>query len=94
MTKGPVFCTICLTTRKRDEEWFLLVENRWMDRLKVLGWHDELASSPATHVACCASHVQLLAIHWTTTGTLHYPFAHTRLGPIPRKALAPFVCHP
>jgi hypothetical protein len=77
MTKGPVFCTICLTTRKRNEEWFLLVENRWTDRLKVLGWHDELASSPATHAACCAAHVQLLVIHWMTTGTLHYPFAHT-----------------
>jgi hypothetical protein len=77
MTKGPVFCTICLATRKRNEEWFLLVENRWTDRLKILSWNDELASSPATHAACCATHVQLLVVHWMTTGTLHYPFAHS-----------------
>ena len=77
MTKGPVVCTICLTTRKRNEEWFLLVENRWTDRLKILCWHEELASSPATHAACCATHVQLLVIHWMTTGTLNYPFAHS-----------------
>jgi hypothetical protein len=43
MTKGPVFCTICLTVRKRNEAWFLLVENGWTDRLKILSWHDELA---------------------------------------------------
>jgi hypothetical protein len=72
-----VFCTICLTTRKENLEWFLLVENRWTDRLKILSWHYELASDPACHVACCTAHVQLLVIHWMTTGTLAYPFART-----------------
>jgi hypothetical protein len=70
-----VFCTICLTTRKESQQWFLLVENRWTDRLKVLSWQDELASDPACHAACCAAHVQLLVIHWMTAGTLDYPFA-------------------
>lgn len=77
MTKGPVFCTICLTVRKRNEAWFRLVENRWTDRLKILSWHDELAFHPATHAVCCAAHVQLLGIHWMTTGTLNYPFARS-----------------
>ena len=75
MTKGSAFCTICLTTRKSHEEWFLLVENRWTDRLKILSWHDELVANPETHAACSATHVQLLVTHWMTTGTLDYPFA-------------------
>jgi hypothetical protein len=76
-----VFCTICLTTRKQNQEWFLLVENRWTDRLKVLSWHDELAFNPAFHAACCGAHAQLLVIHWMTAGTLDYPFARTQACP-------------
>jgi hypothetical protein len=72
-----VFCTICLTTRKEKQEWFLLVENCWTDRLKILGWQEELASESACHAACCVAHVQLLVVHWMTTGTLAYPFART-----------------
>jgi hypothetical protein len=87
MTKGPVFCAICLKVRKRDEKWFLLVENRWTDRLKILGWHDELVSRPSTHAACCPAHVQLLVTHWMTAGTLHYPFAHSEAAekPLPTR---------
>ena len=76
--REPVFCTICLTAGKNDEQWFLLVESRWTDRLKILSWHDELASNPGFHAACCAAHVQQLVIHWMTTGTLDYPFARTK----------------
>lgn len=75
--REPVFCAICLTARTNNEQWFLLVENRWTDQLKILSWHDELASIPGFHAACCASHVQQLVIHWMTTGTLDYPFART-----------------
>lgn len=75
--RGSLFCTICLTAKKKNELWFLLVENRWTDRLKILSWHDELASNPGFHAACCAAHVQQLVIHWMTTGTLDYPFART-----------------
>ena len=89
ISKGPVFCTICLTTRKRNEEWFLLVENRWTDRLKILGWHDELASHPASHAACCTSHVQLLVVHWMTTASLNYPFARTQACPDSPEILPP-----
>ena len=77
MTTRPVFCAICLTVRQMNEEWFLLVENCWTDRVKILSWHDELAFSPATHAVCCVAHVQLLVIHWMTTGTLQYPFARS-----------------
>lgn len=86
--RDPVFCTICLATGKNSEQWFLLVENRWTDRLKILSWHDELASNPGFHAACCAAHVQQLVIHWMTTGTLDYPFARTEArahGPVSQR---------
>ena len=79
--RGLVFCTICLTARKNNEQWFLLAENRWTDRLKVLSWHDELAFNPAFHAACCGAHAQLLVIHWMTAGTLNYPLARTQACP-------------
>jgi hypothetical protein len=72
--KDTVFCSICLEPRANGEQWFLLVENRWTDRLKILSWRDGLASNPELHAACCAAHVEQLVIHWMTAGTLNYPF--------------------
>jgi hypothetical protein len=69
------YCTICLEPRVEGEEWFLVTENRWTDRLKILGWNDTLAVAPGVHAACGAEHVQQLVIHWMAMGTLDYPFA-------------------
>ena len=85
----PAFCTICLRSKRKSEEWFLLVENRWTDRLKILSWQDELGSHPAFHAACGAAHVQELVIHWMTTGTLDYPFARRNAGADSRASLKP-----
>lgn len=70
-------CAICLEPRLGGDGWFLLIENRWTDRLKILGWNDGLASEPGVHAACGAEHVQQLVIHWMAMGTLDYPFART-----------------
>jgi hypothetical protein len=66
-------CAICLEPRLGGDGWFLLIENRWTDRLKILGWNDGLASEPGVHAACGAEHVQQLVIHWMAMGTLGYP---------------------
>ena len=78
MTAGSVFCTICLQSHGKNENWFLLLENRWTDRLKIFGWNEKLASHPVVHAACSVGHVQQLVVHWVTTGTLDYPFACSR----------------
>ena len=39
-------CAICLEPRLGCDGWFLLYENRWTDRLKILGWSDTLANEP------------------------------------------------
>jgi hypothetical protein len=78
MTAGSAFCTICLQSHRKNENWFLLLENRWTDHLKILGWNEKLASYPRAHAACGVAHVQQLVVHWVTTGTLDYPFACSR----------------
>ena len=79
------FCGICGCEKgSRKEEWFLMSESRWQDRLKILQWHDQLALQDGLQCACSAAHVQELVIHWMVTGDLEYPFARTRRTP-PRK---------
>ncbi len=68
-------CTICGEEKSPGQVWFLVAENRWEDKLKILRWHDRLAHREGIHRACCASHVQELVVHWMTTGSLDYPFA-------------------
>lgn len=73
-------CAICLEPRWGGDGWFLLTENQWTDRLKILGWNDTLASEPGVYAACGAEHAQQLVIHWMAMGTLEYPFARTHRG--------------
>ncbi len=83
-----VFCTTCLRSHTNGETWFLLLENNWTDRLKIIGWNEKLALHPKVHTACCTAHVQQLVVHWMTTGTLDYPFARARFSEMER-ATAP-----
>ncbi len=70
-------CAICLEPRTETDGWFLLTENRWTDRLKILGWNDAVVSKPGVQAACGAAHVQQLVVHWMATGSLNYPFAQS-----------------
>ena|SRR6266550_4088588 len=76
----PIFCTICGEPRRENDRWLLLAENRWTDRLKVLGWNDQLASQLGVYPACGAAHVQQLVVHWMAMGSLAHPFARVRTG--------------
>jgi len=67
-------CAICLEARVQEAGWFLLTENRWTDRLKILAWDDSLAAQPRVYAACGAEHVRHLVIHWMAMGTLDFPF--------------------
>jgi hypothetical protein len=78
MKNDQVTCAICGEQRQDEDGWFVLVENRWTDRLKILVWNEALASADETHLACGAAHVQQLVVHWMTMGSLEYPFAQGR----------------
>jgi hypothetical protein len=80
MEKSRVYtCAICGEEKPDHDSWFLLAENHWEDKLKILQWNERLAKSLA--LACSPAHVEELVIHWMTTGSLDYPFARTSTRP-------------
>jgi len=70
-------CAICGEANSDTTQWFLVTENHWEDKLKILEWNSLLASQHGIHLACSPSHVQELVVHWMATGSVHYPFAQT-----------------
>jgi hypothetical protein len=70
-------CAICGEANPDPAQWFLVTENHWEDKIKILEWNGLLARHHGIHLACCASHVQELVVHWMATGSVGYPFAQT-----------------
>jgi hypothetical protein len=69
------WCAICGDEGPAGGPWFLIAENRWEDKLRILHRNDLLAAQKGIRSACSAAHVQELVVHWMTTGSLDYPFA-------------------
>jgi hypothetical protein len=53
-------CSVCGLDTFQHHGWFLLVENRWLDRLKILSWHPALAAQNDIKSACCRQHLKAL----------------------------------
>lgn len=68
-------CAICGEANSDPAQWFLVTENHWEDKLKILEWNSWLASQQGIHLACSPSHVQELVVHWMATGSVGHPFA-------------------
>lgn len=79
---GGHVCTICGGQRTAEDRWFLVTENTWEDKLKILRWHDGLAARYDVHRVCSPPHARELVVHWMTTGSLDYPFARTSPPPL------------
>jgi hypothetical protein len=75
MNELPNACAICGEKKMPSDFWFLVAENRWEDKLRVLQWDDRLAGKTGIQQACSVAHVEELVVHWMTTGSLDYPFA-------------------
>jgi hypothetical protein len=76
-------CTICGERKKKNGEcqvWFLMTQNQAEDTLNIWRWNQPMAGRASVHSLCSPRHVRELAVHWMTTGCLHYPFAN---GPRP-----------
>jgi len=80
-------CAICGDEKSAGGLWFLLAENRWEDKLKILRWDPQLARQDGIRRACSAAHVQELVVHWMTTGSLSYPFARASYDDRPAPAM-------
>src|SRR5271170_6200801 len=75
-------CCVCGLDTFRHSGWFLVVENRWLDRLKILSWHSSLASQSDMKSVCCRQHLKTLIAHWLTQASLRLPTAHNPPLPI------------
>ncbi len=92
-TAKRFFCSVCGMEASDHSGWFLVVENCWLDRLKVLDWHPILAEQAQMQYVCGKFHLKTLITHWLihanlqllTTGAYDWALA-TGTGP------AEFVC--
>jgi hypothetical protein len=69
-------CSVCGLDTFRHKGWFLVIENRWLDRLKILSWHSSLATQKDMKSVCCRQHLKTLIAHWLTKASLRLPPAH------------------
>lgn len=75
-------CSVCGLDTFRHKGWFLVVENRWLDRLKILSWHPSLAGQKDVKSVCCRQHLKTLVVHWLTQASLRVSPVHL-LPPMP-----------
>lgn len=66
------FCAVCRKQSYEHSGWFLVIENAWLDRLKILSWHPVLAEQSEMHSICGKRHLDLLITHWLTCGNLRF----------------------
>jgi hypothetical protein len=74
-------CTVCGLDTFRHTGWFLVIENRWLDRLKILSWHSSLATQKDMKSVCCKQHLKAIIAHWLTQASLRLP--PSRYPPLP-----------
>ncbi len=75
-------CSVCGLDTFRHTGWFLVVENRWLDRIKILSWHAALANQKNMKSVCCRQHLKTLIAHWLTQASLRFPPAQNPPLPI------------
>ncbi len=75
-------CSVCGLDTFRHKGWFLVIENRWLDRLKILSWHPSLARRKGVQSVCCRLHLKTLIVHWLTKASFRVAPTHA-LPPIP-----------
>jgi len=63
-------CSVCGADALHHNGWFLLVENRWFDQLKILTWHPSLAAHKDVKSACCRRHLRVLVARWMNQASL------------------------
>lgn len=66
------FCVVCRKQVPEHSGSFLVLENAWLDRLKILSWHPALAAQSEMHSVCSQRHLELLITHWLTYANLQF----------------------
>src|SRR6266850_245345 len=67
---GRLSCVVCGIETKRHAGWFLLMDNCWLDRVRVLSWHPVLAHEGKMRAVCGKQHLKTLLTHWLNHANL------------------------
>jgi hypothetical protein len=65
-------CAVCGIESNQRASWFLVVENRWLDRIRILSWHPVLAAQDDMLGVCGWQHLKTLISHWLTEADLEF----------------------
>jgi len=65
-----ISCGVCGIEEPRHQGWFLVAENQWLDRIKILAWHPVLARQASMQSICGEEHLKTLLAHWLTHANL------------------------
>jgi hypothetical protein len=57
-------CAVCGFDSFSRHGWFLVAENRWLDRLRIFAWHPSLASKNGFQSLCGRQHLNVLIGYW------------------------------
>ena len=78
-------CAVCGVQSDQHARWFLVVENAWLDRIKILSWHPALAEQKAMKSVCGKRHLKILITHWLTFANLRFVASRTPEFAIPAE---------
>jgi hypothetical protein len=63
-------CAVCGFDSFSRDGWFLVGENRWLDRLIIFAWHPSLASKNGCQSVCGRQHLNVLIGYWLEQANL------------------------
>ena len=73
-------CSVCGFDSFSRDGWFLVAEDRWLDRLRIFAWHPSLASENGFQSVCGRQHLNVLIGYWLEQANLRLlSFAEERL---------------
>ena len=75
-------CSVCGLDTFRHTGWFLVIENQWLDRLRILSGHSALATQKNMKSVCGRGKLKTLIRHWMYQANLRLPPAHSAPMPI------------
>jgi hypothetical protein len=76
-------CVVCGIETKRHAGWFLVMDNCWLDRVRVLSWHPALAREGRMRGVCGKEHLKTLLTHWLNHANLQLIASGTTPWPPP-----------
>jgi len=56
-------CAVCGERRSHEQFWFLIAESA-AEKIRILAWHDDVASRRGVSHLCSTAHVREMVVNW------------------------------